>query len=157
MASTGVGETLLAALQASVSVLLVISYGGLAAKLGILSPDSTKAVSKVCVRMFLPALLITKLGAELDAGSAGKYGIIVVWGLLAHFISFLIGILGHMVFKMPDWVTVAVYVIFFLFFFSQDGLCIIHDDPRCYAKRPRLEDILKPVLIGPLVKARSSN
>lgn len=114
MSSTGVGETLLAALQASVSVLLVISYGGLAAKLGILSPDSTKAVSKVCVRMFLPALLITKLGAELDAGSAGKYGIIVVWGLLAHFISFLIGILGHFVFKMPDWVTVAVYV--FLFF-----------------------------------------
>lgn len=112
MSSTGVGETLLAALQASVSVLLVISYGGLAAKLGILSPDSTKAVSKVCVRMFLPALLITKLGAELDAGSAGKYGIIVVWGLLAHFISFLIGILGHFVFKMPDWVTVAVYVFY---------------------------------------------
>lgn len=110
MASTGVWETLLAALQASVSVLLVISYGGLAAKLGILSPDSTKAVSKVCVRMFLPALLVTKLGAELDAGSAGKYGIIVAWGLLAHFISFLIGILGHFVFKMPDWVTVAVYV-----------------------------------------------
>lgn len=122
MASTGVGETLLAALQASVSVLLVISYGGLAAKLGILSPDSTKAVSKVCVRMFLPALLITKLGAELDAGSAGKYGVIVLWGLLAHFISFLIGILGHMVFKMPDWVTVAVYVFYISFFLG----CSLH-------------------------------
>lgn len=110
MAQSGVGQTLLAALQASLSVLLVIFYGGLAAKFKLLSPENTKAVSKVCVRMFLPALLITKVGAELHAGSAGKYGIIVAWGLLAHFVSFLIGTLGHFVFKMPDWVTVAVYV-----------------------------------------------
>ncbi|CAN8101776.1 unnamed protein product [Discula destructiva] len=108
MAQSGVGQTLLAALQASVSVLLVIFYGAVAAKLKLLSPENTKAVSKVCVRMFLPALLITKVGAELHAGSAGKYGIIVVWGLVAHSISFLIGILGHYVLKMPDWVTVAV-------------------------------------------------
>lgn len=105
---SGIPEILVAAVQASVSVLLVITYGGIAAKLGLLSPESTKAVSKVCVRMFLPALLITKIGAELHAGSAGRYGILVLWGLLCHFISFLIGTLGHFVFKMPDWVTVAV-------------------------------------------------
>lgn len=110
MTQGGVGQTLLAALQASVSVLLVISYGAVASKLKLLSPENTKAVSKVCVRMFLPALLITKVGSELHVGSVGKYGIILAWSVLAHFISFLIGTLGHFVFNMPDWVTVAVYV-----------------------------------------------
>lgn len=112
MMQSGILEILVAAVQASVSVLLVISYGGIAAKLGLLTPESTKAVSKVCVRVFLPALLITKIGAELHSGSAGRYGILVLWGLLCHFISFLLGTLGHVVFKMPDWVTVAVYVSF---------------------------------------------
>lgn len=110
MASSGLLESLLAGLQASVSVLLVISYGGIAAKLGILSPESTKAVSKVCVRMFLPALLVTKIGSELhsDDGSAGNYGIVLVWSLAAHLVSFVVGIFGHLVLKMPDWVTVGV-------------------------------------------------
>lgn len=108
MASSGLLESFLAGLQASISVLLVISYGGLAAKLGLLSPQSTKAVSKVCVRMFLPALLVTKIGSELHAGSAGNYGIVLLWGLLAHFVSFLVGIFGHLVLQMPDWVTVGV-------------------------------------------------
>ncbi|KAF3766744.1 hypothetical protein M406DRAFT_254796 [Cryphonectria parasitica EP155] len=107
MAPSGLLEAFVGAVQASVSVLLVISYGSLAAKLGMLSPANTKAISKVCVRMFLPALLITKVGAELHSGSADRYGIIVLWGILCHFVSFLIGILGHFVFKMPDWVTPA--------------------------------------------------
>lgn len=108
MAQSGIPDILLAAVQASVSVLLVISYGGIAAKLGLLSPENTKAISKVCVRLFLPALLITKVGSELHSGSASRYGILVLWGLFAHFVSFLIGTFGHFVLKMPDWVTVAV-------------------------------------------------
>lgn len=108
MASSGLLESLLAGLQASLSVLLVISYGSLAAKLGLLSPDSTKAVSKVCVRVFLPALLVTKIGSELHAGSAANYGLVLAWGLLVHLVSFLLGIFGHLVLRMPDWVTVGV-------------------------------------------------
>lgn len=111
MASSGLVESLLAGLQASVSVLLVITYGGIAAKLGLLTPESTKAVSKVCVRMFLPALLITKIGSELSLHSSTSpvnYGIVFLWGLVAHFVSFLIGIFGHLILKMPDWVTVGV-------------------------------------------------
>ncbi|ROV90675.1 hypothetical protein VPNG_10098 [Cytospora leucostoma] len=108
MAPSGILEAFLAAIQASVSVLLVISYGGIAAKLGLISPESTKAVSKVCVQVFLPALLITNFGSELHSGSGDRYAIIVVWGLICHLISFGIGIFGHLVLKMPDWVTVGV-------------------------------------------------
>lgn len=108
MAPSGILEAFLAAIQASVSVLLVISYGGIAAKLGLISPESTKAVSKVCVRVFLPALLITKIGSDLQSGSGDRYAIIVFWGLICHLVSFGIGIFGHLVLKMPDWVTVGV-------------------------------------------------
>lgn len=107
MASSGILEALLAALQASVSVLLVISYGSIAAKFGLVSPENTKAVSKLCVRMFLPALLITKIGSELHSGSGHRYAIVVAYGLLCHLVSFAIGIFGHLVLKMPDWVTVS--------------------------------------------------
>lgn len=105
---TGLLESFVAAIQASLSVLLVIFYGGIAAWLGLLDHASTKAISKVCVRMFLPALLITQIGSELHAGSANRYLLIFVWAIICHVISFLIGITAHLAFGMPDWVTVAI-------------------------------------------------
>ncbi len=107
MAPTGLGESFLAAIQASLSVLLVIFYGGVAAHLKLLSPASTKAISKICVRMFLPALLITKIGSELHASSANRYLIIFIWAIICHLISFLIGIVAHLWLGMPDWTTAA--------------------------------------------------
>ena len=107
MAPTGLLDSLLAAIQASLSVLLVISYGGLAAYLKILNPANTKAISKVCVRMFLPALLIVKIGSQLHAGSANRYLIIFIWAIICHFISFVIGMVAYFWLGMPDWVTVA--------------------------------------------------
>ena len=108
MAPTGLFESFLAAIQASLSVLLVISYGSIAAWLGLLNHSSTKAVSKICVRMFLPALLITKIGSELHAESASRYLIILIWAIGCHIVSFLIGIVAHIFLGMPDWVTVAI-------------------------------------------------
>lgn len=108
MAPTGLVESFLGAIQASLSVLLVISYGGIAAKLKLLNTDNTKAISKICVRMFLPALLLTKIGSELHAGSASRYGIILLWAVATHIVSFLIGIFAHFVLKMPEWTTVAI-------------------------------------------------
>jgi len=107
MAPTGLLDSFLAAIQASLSVLLVIFYGGLAAHLKLLTPANTKAISKVCVRMFLPALLITSIGSELHAGSAKRYGIILIWAIICHLISFLIGTAAHLWLGMPDWTTVA--------------------------------------------------
>jgi len=107
MAPTGLAESFLAAVQASLSVLLVISYGGIAGWLGLLHRGNTKAISKLCVRFFLPALLITKIGAQLDQGAAARYLIIFVWAVAAHLVSFALGLLGHHVLGMPEWVTAA--------------------------------------------------
>jgi len=55
----------LGALQASVAVLLTIFAGVLAAQFGLLSEASSKEISKTCVRLFLPALLIVNVGSQL--------------------------------------------------------------------------------------------
>ncbi|KAH7082767.1 auxin efflux carrier [Paraphoma chrysanthemicola] len=100
-------SSFVAAVQASLSVLLVISYGGIAAKFGLLNSQHGKAISKICVKMFLPALLLVQIGSELHLGSANRYLIILLWAFICHLLSFLIGIFAHLVFGMPDWVTAA--------------------------------------------------
>ncbi|KAI0010785.1 auxin efflux carrier [Xylariaceae sp. FL0662B] len=107
MAASGLGESFLGAIQASLSVLLVISYGGIAARLNLLNSNNTRAISKICVRMFLPALLVTKIGSELHAGSASRYGVVLIWALFCHLVSFLLGLFAHLVLGLPDWTTVA--------------------------------------------------
>ncbi|KAL2015997.1 hypothetical protein VTK56DRAFT_4465 [Thermocarpiscus australiensis] len=110
MAAPGLLECFVAAIQASLSVLLVMCYGAIAAHLKILDRASTRPISKLCVRMFLPALLITKVGSELHMGSANRYLIVLIWGVVCHVISFLIGIFAHLGLGMPDWTTVAILI-----------------------------------------------
>ncbi|KAJ9131349.1 Auxin efflux carrier [Pleurostoma richardsiae] len=105
--ATGLLESFLGAIQASLSVLLVMFYGGIAAWLGILDPSNTKPVSKVCVRMFLPALLITKIGSQLEAGSGTRYLVVVLWSVACHLLSFIIGFVAHYMLRTPDWTSVA--------------------------------------------------
>ena len=107
-APAGILNSFLAAIQASLSVLLVIFYGAVAARFKLLDASSSKSISKICVKIFLPALLLTKIGSELHAGSADRYGIILLWALICHFVSFLIGIAAHLLFGMPDWITAAI-------------------------------------------------
>lgn len=107
-AQAGLLNSFLAAIQASLSVLLVIFYGGIAARLKLLTSTNTKAISKICVKMFLPALLLTQIGSELHSGSAHRYLVILIWAFICHFVSFLIGIAAHLVFGMPDWITAAI-------------------------------------------------
>lgn len=63
----------LGALQASLAVLLTISYGVIASRWKLLSDSSARDISKTCVRLFLPALLITNIGSELDVSTVGRY------------------------------------------------------------------------------------
>jgi len=65
------------ALQASLSVLLVIFYGVIAAQFGLLDNASAKKVSQVSVKLFLPFLLITKVGKELNLQNVVNYAPIV--------------------------------------------------------------------------------
>ncbi|KAF8850216.1 hypothetical protein BDZ45DRAFT_809338 [Acephala macrosclerotiorum] len=105
--TTGLIPSFLAAIQASLSVLLVISYGSIAARFSLLTPATTSQISKICVRMFLPALLLTQIGSELHLNSAHRYVAILLWAFFCHLISFFIGVGAHFGFGMEDWVTAA--------------------------------------------------
>ena len=90
--ASGVGQSFLGALQASVSMLLVIFYGVVATQFKLLDKGSATKISTVCVRLFLPALLITKVGSELHADRGTRYIPILSTssaqrcaGVLAHF------------------------------------------------------------------------
>lgn len=69
----GTLQLVLAALQASLAVLLTISYGFIASRFNLLKQSSARDISKLCVRLFLPALLITNVGSELHADTFHRY------------------------------------------------------------------------------------
>ncbi|KAF2198778.1 hypothetical protein GQ43DRAFT_400171 [Delitschia confertaspora ATCC 74209] len=98
----------LGALQASISVLITISFGVIAAQFGLLSQNAAKELSRTCVRMFLPALLIYKVGSEISGGTAMRYVPIIMWSLLYNAVSAALGAVATRMFKLPPWVTVAI-------------------------------------------------
>lgn len=64
----------LGALQASVAVLLTIFSGMLARQFNLISEESSKDVSRMCVKLFLPALLIVNVGSELHLETVRWHG-----------------------------------------------------------------------------------
>lgn len=70
--------------------------------------DQLKGRIQALCPLFLPALLITKIGSELHSGSTSCYLIVLIWALTCHAVSFLISTAAHLLFGMPDWSTVAV-------------------------------------------------
>ncbi|OQO12266.1 hypothetical protein B0A48_02907 [Cryoendolithus antarcticus] len=97
----------LGALQASVAVLLTIFAGVVASQFQLIGETSSKEISKVCVRLFLPALLIVNVGSELHLDTAIRYVPILIWSMAYQLISLLFGLGLTRIFKMPSWITPA--------------------------------------------------
>lgn len=72
----------LGAVQASLSVLLTIAFGVVAAQFGLVTTKAAEEVSRLCVKVLLPCLLIVKLGSELDLDTAVRYVPIVGMSIL---------------------------------------------------------------------------
>ncbi|KZT38196.1 hypothetical protein SISSUDRAFT_1047428 [Sistotremastrum suecicum HHB10207 ss-3] len=81
--ATSLGVTLLSSFESSLSVLLTLSYGLLAAKLRILSPNTASQIARLCISVFLPALLFTSLGKQLGGSGSDfeKIWPLVVWSV----------------------------------------------------------------------------
>lgn len=63
----------LGAIQASISALLTVGVGVAAAQWGLLNNESSKHISGVCVKVFLPFLLIANLGEQLELDTVQLY------------------------------------------------------------------------------------
>ena len=64
---------LVGSLQASVSVLLTIFYGTIAAQYRLLDETSSAKISSLCIKFLLPALLVTNVGSEVQLDTAHRY------------------------------------------------------------------------------------
>ncbi|KAI9674730.1 MAG: hypothetical protein M1817_001634 [Caeruleum heppii] len=104
----GLTTSFLGAIQASVSIILVISSGVLASQFQILKDASARDISKLCVRLFLPALLVSNVGSELHLETLGRYVPILVWSLFYNLLSMGIGIAATKFLKLPSWTTPAI-------------------------------------------------
>lgn len=98
------------ALQASLAVLLTIFYGVIAAQFDLLNEKSAKDISKACVRLFLPALLIVNVGQQLSLESVSvkkvreeetrqlinwqgtKYLAVLIWAIVYNVLSIVFGL-----------------------------------------------------------------
>lgn len=128
---SGLIQPFLGALQACTSVLLTLLYGVISRQAGLLGDTSINQMSGVCVKVFLPALIMVKLGSELSLDIATHYIPIfgtremnpalqflknhlaliqrenLVWALLYILISIGIGYLFTRCLRLPVWVTPA--------------------------------------------------
>ncbi|KAI9815898.1 MAG: hypothetical protein M1832_005209 [Thelocarpon impressellum] len=108
MVASSIVTAFLGAFQASIAVLLTIGYGVIAAQFRILEEGPARDISKLCVRMFLPALLVTNVGSQLHLDTAARYGPVLVWSLIYTLVSMAVGLAATRVFKFPAWVTPAI-------------------------------------------------
>ncbi|RBR26557.1 uncharacterized protein FIESC28_00633 [Fusarium coffeatum] len=106
--SSSIVSSFVGAIQASASVLLTIFYGVIAGQTELLSVESGAQISKVCIKMFLPALLIVNLGTQIEASNASLYLTILIWALVYNLASMAIGYALTKCFKMPKWFTPAI-------------------------------------------------
>jgi len=73
MSSGDLVDSFLAALQANLGAILTNFYGVLVSQFNRLDKSAGKVISKVYVRMLLPALLITEVGSELHLDATTRY------------------------------------------------------------------------------------
>lgn len=73
MALGSLTTAFLGAVQASVTVLLTIGFGVVARQYRIIRDSSAKDISRLCVKITLPALMISSVGSELSIDNVGLY------------------------------------------------------------------------------------
>lgn len=95
------------ALQGSVSVLLTITYGIIAGHFKLIKDSSAKDISRLCVKLLQPALLIINVGSEVHVETLRRYFPIIVWSIAYNIISIGIGLLARKFFRMPSFVAPA--------------------------------------------------
>ncbi|KAK7535942.1 membrane transporter [Phyllosticta citribraziliensis] len=106
--SSSILTAFVGSLQASISVLLTISYGVLAAQFRLIGDNTAKDLSKACVRLFLPALLVYNVGSQLQHETATNYVPILIFAIMTILSSVAFGSICTRFFKLPGWITPAI-------------------------------------------------
>ncbi|KAI1649796.1 uncharacterized protein F4817DRAFT_363228 [Daldinia loculata] len=132
----------LGAIQASLSVLLTIGCGVIAAQFGLVTTDAAEEVSHLCVNVLLPCLLITKLGSELHLDTIVNYVLIIIWAVIFTISSIAIGKAAVAFFRLPKWALPAIA------FNNTESLPLLQDnstDPEGQRVQENGQDCHSPV------------
>lgn len=70
---SGIIQPLVGGIQATVSVIITISFGVAFSQFGLLDADAASKISKTSVKVLLPCLLINNLGNTLNIDTAYEY------------------------------------------------------------------------------------
>jgi predicted permease len=70
---SGIVQPLTGGIQATVSIILTISFGVAFSQFGLLDADAASKISKTSVKVLLPCLLINNLGNTLNIKTAHEY------------------------------------------------------------------------------------
>lgn len=107
MSDQSLSAAFLGALQASVSVLLTMTYGIVTRECRLLSQLTINEMIALGVKLFLPALTLVKLGSELRPENVMNYLPVLVWALLYTVVSVAMGFGVTKLLRLPDWVITA--------------------------------------------------
>ncbi|KAK9898182.1 auxin efflux carrier [Cystobasidium minutum MCA 4210] len=101
-------DALKGALQATISVLLVLSYGaGTTKYLSFFDEESVNAVTKVGTHILLPCLLFTQMGKEATPDQLVNYWIFAVFTTGFTALALAYAYIGIKLFKFPNWLAPA--------------------------------------------------
>ena len=108
MSDGGILQPFLGGIQATVSVILTISFGVAFSQFGLLDSDAATKISKTSVKVLLPCLLIHNLGKQLNPETAFEYVPIIIWAIVYNVLSIFLGRLLCKVFNLPRWTIPAI-------------------------------------------------
>lgn len=101
-------QGILGALQATISVLLVLVYGAAGTKyLSFLSEDTVNSVTKLGTNILLPCLLFTEMGKEAKPEQLKEFWILPVFNIALTLIALAYSYIGIKLFRMPRWIAPA--------------------------------------------------
>ncbi|UPX10364.1 uncharacterized protein EKO05_0001028 [Ascochyta rabiei] len=105
---SGIVQPLVGGIQATVSVILTISFGVAFSQFGLLDADAASKISKTSVKVLLPCLLINNLGENLNPETAHEYVPIILWAIVYNVLSIFLGRVLCKVFNLPRWTIPAI-------------------------------------------------
>ncbi|KAF2625683.1 hypothetical protein BU25DRAFT_412338 [Macroventuria anomochaeta] len=105
---SGIVQPLVGGIQATISVILTISFGVAFSQFGLLDADAASKISKTSVKVLLPCLLINNLGNQLKPETAYEYVPIIIWAIIYNVLSIILGRVLCKVFKLPRWTIPAI-------------------------------------------------
>lgn len=105
---SGIVQPLLGGIQATVSVILTITFGVAFSQFGLLDADAASKISKTSVKVLLPCLLINNLGNQLKPETAYEYVPIIIWAIIYNVLSIVLGRVLCRVFNLPRWTIPAI-------------------------------------------------